>query len=364
MAATTDEFLNDIFTGYLKRFYKEQKPGIDEELWKHNYNKIASGVTEGFSAAFTDPDYLFLHELKQNAGVFSAFKVHDNSAALVDLLRENKQIRSFSDFKNAAFPIVGKYNVNWLQSEYSRALASGRMAAKWKQIERTKHLYPNLKYVAIDDDRTRPEHHAFDNLIYPVEHPFWDSHYPPNGWRCRCTVMQTDQPVNEGKYLPSVHKDFRNNVGKTGDIYPDHPYYTTGSNKQIVPEALQLINRTELPGIKKEALAWAKRMQSLRIHNKEVPGIINITQDGLNHSIQVARNMLPVLFLSQLPELIALAKFDSKTAGTKAGEMFYKLLIDREFAGKNYRMVITIKEYEDAGAKFKFYDLKIKGEPA
>jgi hypothetical protein len=38
------------------------------------------------------------------------------------------------------------------------------------------------------DDRTRPQHAALDGLILPASHEFWDEHYPPWGFNCRCTV--------------------------------------------------------------------------------------------------------------------------------------------------------------------------------
>ena len=44
----------------------------------------------------------------------------------------------------------------------------------------------NLRYVAVLDARTRPEHRAWHGLILPIDHPLWDTHYPPNGWGCRC----------------------------------------------------------------------------------------------------------------------------------------------------------------------------------
>lgn len=45
-----------------------------------------------------------------------------------------------------------------------------------------------LQYDAVNDDRTRPEHAAMDGIILPLDHPFWRTHFPPNGWYCRCTV--------------------------------------------------------------------------------------------------------------------------------------------------------------------------------
>lgn len=34
----------------------------------------------------------------------------------------------------------------------------------------------------------RIEHLGWDGLVLPPDHPFWVSHYPPNGWGCTCYV--------------------------------------------------------------------------------------------------------------------------------------------------------------------------------
>jgi len=49
---------------------------------------------------------------------------------------------------------------------------------------------PYLLYDAIDDFRTRPKHRAWDNKVLPITDPFWAAHTPPNGWGCRCSVIQ------------------------------------------------------------------------------------------------------------------------------------------------------------------------------
>lgn len=61
-------------------------------------------------------------------------------------------------------------------------------AGHWEQIQRLKESHPYLRYVIIDDDRTRDEHRVLLDIVLPVDHPFWSTHYPPNGWRCRCFV--------------------------------------------------------------------------------------------------------------------------------------------------------------------------------
>jgi hypothetical protein len=35
----------------------------------------------------------------------------------------------------------------------------------------------------------RLHHLAWDGLVLPADHPFWDTHAPPNGWGCKCRIM-------------------------------------------------------------------------------------------------------------------------------------------------------------------------------
>ena len=66
-------------------------------------------------------------------------------------------------------------------------------AGAWQQIQTQKDIAPFLLYDAVDDHRVRPEHKAWDGTILPVDSDWWDSHYPPNGWNCRCGVIQLSE---------------------------------------------------------------------------------------------------------------------------------------------------------------------------
>jgi len=66
------------------------------------------------------------------------------------------------------------------------AIARGR----WERIERMKDRLPYLRYVGVLDSRTRPDHARWHGTVLPVDHPWWRTHMPPNGWRCRCLVVQ------------------------------------------------------------------------------------------------------------------------------------------------------------------------------
>lgn len=52
---------------------------------------------------------------------------------------------------------------------------------------------PYWRYVAVMDGRVRPAHAAMNGTILPADDPFWQTSYPPNGFRCRCTVVSLSQ---------------------------------------------------------------------------------------------------------------------------------------------------------------------------
>ena len=93
-------------------------------------------------------------------------------------------------------PQTGELRLVQLGSErrlriiYDTNLRTAQAAGHWQRIEALKAVRPFLRYVAVLDARTRPDHRAWHGIILPVDHPFWNTHYPPCGWRCRCTVQQ------------------------------------------------------------------------------------------------------------------------------------------------------------------------------
>lgn len=80
-----------------------------------------------------------------------------------------------------------------LQLIFRQNLQSAYAVGAWDQIQDQAELAPYLLYDAVDDHRTRPEHAALDNQVHPVASPFWRTYYPPNGWNCRCSVIQLDE---------------------------------------------------------------------------------------------------------------------------------------------------------------------------
>lgn len=60
---------------------------------------------------------------------------------------------------------------------------------RYKRQMETANDLPYWKYSAVNDSRTRPTHRAMNGRVWPANHPVWDTWYPPNGYRCRCSVI-------------------------------------------------------------------------------------------------------------------------------------------------------------------------------
>lgn len=73
---------------------------------------------------------------------------------------------------------------------YDTNLRTSYAAGHWAKIAKNAETAPYLMYVAVDDDRTRPAHRAWSHTVVRWDDSWWDTHYPPNGWNCRCSVIQ------------------------------------------------------------------------------------------------------------------------------------------------------------------------------
>jgi uncharacterized protein with gpF-like domain len=52
---------------------------------------------------------------------------------------------------------------------------------------------PFLLYTTAGDEKVRTDHRPWHKFLLPVDHPFWLTHYPPNGWNCRCKVISLSE---------------------------------------------------------------------------------------------------------------------------------------------------------------------------
>lgn len=88
------------------------------------------------------------------------------------------------------------------RTNVQQAYQAGRYARMWESRE----LLPYWQYLTIEDERRRIAHAVLHGLVYPADHPFWDSNYPPNGHRCRCRARALTKAQVERRGL-TVQRD-------------------------------------------------------------------------------------------------------------------------------------------------------------
>lgn len=219
---------------------------IEPEMVRRHSELIMTAVKDGFGFDFeTDSPNTnalkTIENLQRNVYHFSGAKnwnqIKEMSAMLVG---KDTQPVSFPEFLKAVKAIDATYNQTYLQSEYQYAQASAQMSGKWDQFQQEKDALPFLEYVAVMDERTRDEHARLNGTVRHVDDPFWKKYYPPNGWRCRCTVRQLDEADAEGRQLeplpklPPLPPFFNNNVGETNAVFSEkHPYFETIPKKVL-----------------------------------------------------------------------------------------------------------------------------------
>jgi uncharacterized protein with gpF-like domain len=74
---------------------------------------------------------------------------------------------------------------------YSTNVRTSYAAGRWAQLTDPEQLQvlPYLTYKHGDSKVPRPEHLAWDGLTLSADDPWWQTHYPPNGWGCKCRVF-------------------------------------------------------------------------------------------------------------------------------------------------------------------------------
>ncbi|MEW6670218.1 MAG: phage minor head protein [Thermodesulfobacteriota bacterium] len=112
-------------------------------------------------------------------------KIIDDGATLDDFRRDfdgivSRHGWSYKGGRNWRTAVI--YNTNVRQS-YN--------AGRWRQLTDpdVEKQFGYLVYRHGDSRVPRPEHLAWDGTTLPADDPWWETHYPANGWGCTCKVF-------------------------------------------------------------------------------------------------------------------------------------------------------------------------------
>ena len=127
----------------------------------------------------------------------------------------NEWRRNATDFfKRAGWTGNTRYRLDTI---FRNNIQAAYGAGRWAQAQEGKKDRPLAMYDAIDDGRARPSHAAQDGKVYPIDHPYWNTWWPPNGHRCRCSVRTLSR---------DEAKDMGLKVEKDIDGVPDEGFQT------------------------------------------------------------------------------------------------------------------------------------------
>lgn len=233
--------LSSLFDGMMKVLFRQQGSQFSVDILAddkvQNFIEAHAGVLDSAFEKVEMSDSM-RRRLTRSNYIFSGMKTfHELNEAFPSIVDENGERKSFERFLNDVRRIDKTYNSNYLRAEYNFVVSSATMAAKWEEFMEDGDRY-NLQYRTAKDDKVRPEHAALDGVTLPPSDSFWAEYYPPNGWNCRCTVVQ----VRKSKYPQTSHDDamalgeealqrdtkgiFHFNPGQEQKTFPDYNPYT------------------------------------------------------------------------------------------------------------------------------------------
>ncbi len=80
-----------------------------------------------------------------------------------------------------------------IRTIYETNMRTARAYGQYQRTLRTSQTLPYYVYELGPSRVHRKEHLKWAGLMLPVDDPFWETHYPPNGWGCKCRLRQVSQ---------------------------------------------------------------------------------------------------------------------------------------------------------------------------
>ncbi|MEW9901042.1 PBECR2 nuclease fold domain-containing protein [Chitinivorax sp. PXF-14] len=165
------------------------------------------------------------------AGVMKADVLADLKAGLVDALKHGHTRQEFIDGLTPLLqkkgwwgthaqtdPQTGEMHGKGLTPRrlgtiFDTNMQTAYMAGRYQAMLANVDDRPYWMYSAIMDRRTRPSHAALNGRVFRHDDPIWNSIFPPNGFRCRCSVRALD-----GDDLKARKLDLSSSQGALRDV--------------------------------------------------------------------------------------------------------------------------------------------------
>jgi SPP1 gp7 family putative phage head morphogenesis protein len=169
--------------------------------------------------------YRISNEYKTKAftvsGYSSAEILRKFQEELMKVLNEGLTIKDFREKMNDFLERKGYEGLTPYQADniFRTNIQTAYNVGHYKQMTKPENLKmrPYWMYDAINDKKTRPTHAAMDRKVFPADHKFWDTWYPPNGFKCRCGVVSLSERQVKARGL-KVEKEIPKMVEPKGQV--------------------------------------------------------------------------------------------------------------------------------------------------
>lgn len=127
------------------------------------------------------------------AGANRADLLADLRTAVDKAISTGSTLETFrQDFAAITTTYGWNYNggFNWrTRVIYETNLRQSYNAGRWAQLQQVKQVRPFWRYRHNDAvEHPRPLHVNWNGLVLSADDPWWNTHYPANGWGCQCFV--------------------------------------------------------------------------------------------------------------------------------------------------------------------------------
>ncbi|EJK2116842.1 F protein [Vibrio navarrensis] len=194
------------------------------------------------------------------AGAMKDDLLADFRSAVDKAISEGKSLNWFkSEFKHIVAKHGWEHNghANWRsQVIYETNLRQSYTAGREQQIEQIKHRRPYGIYKHSGSEHPRHDHLSWNNMVLPLDDPWWKTHTPINGFGCKCKKLTASKRTLERlgfevSQAPKVeHYDWVDKV--TGEVHRvpkgvDPGFdYTPKSSAELTEKTKQLV-QAKLP---------------------------------------------------------------------------------------------------------------------
>lgn len=146
---------------------------------------------------------------------------------LTQACEQGRTKKEFMDHMNSFLERNGYQGINPFHADviFFTNMQTAYHAGHYKSMAspETKKLRPFWQYVTAGDGHVRESHAQMDRRVYAADDPIWDVWYPPNGFRCRCTVISLTRGQVERMGVPISDKPPYEVDYSTGEIQYQFP---------------------------------------------------------------------------------------------------------------------------------------------